>query len=57
MIPVVMFLMCKDIAVKQEGILTWHRDSFGELLQRFILCVLVLVAIVIFENCAIDKGH
>jgi hypothetical protein len=32
LIPLVMVAMCHDIYVKQEGVLTWHRDSFGILL-------------------------
>lgn len=51
-IPVVMALMIRDIAVKQEGVLTWHRDSFGILLQRLIIAVLIMSVFVIYVNCA-----
>ena len=54
-IPIVIVLMVKDLLVKQEGVLTWHRDSFGILLQRLILSVLVMAVLVIYRNCANDS--
>jgi len=50
-IPFVLVTICQDLAIKGEGVLCWHRDSLGELLQRFILCILILACIIIFENC------
>lgn len=54
LIPIIIWLLCKDIAVKGEGVLTWHRDSLGILMQRLFICILILTCIVIFENCAVE---
>jgi hypothetical protein len=51
-IPIVIVLMIRDLLVKQEGVLTWHRDSFGILLQRFVISVLMMAVLVIYRNCA-----
>jgi len=40
--------MISDIKTKQEGILTWHRDSFGVLTQRLFVCLMMLSGFWIF---------
>lgn len=52
LIPLVFVIMCIDISYKREGILAWHRDSFGTLFQRFILSLLIMTCVVIFVNCS-----
>jgi hypothetical protein len=51
LIPMVIVFMIRDIQVKSEGFLAWHRDSIGLLLQRFLFCFLMLLSVIIFENC------
>jgi hypothetical protein len=36
---------------KNEGVLSWHRDSLGLLVQRFFFTILVFLGITIFEGC------
>ena len=43
--------MIRDIVVKKNGLLVWHRNSFGILTQRLLLCILVVSGIGIFGGC------
>lgn len=52
LIPIVAVLMIRDIQVKSEGFLVWHRDSIGLLLQRFCFCSLMVISMAIFTRCA-----
>lgn len=49
--PIVLGFMIKDIKVKAEGFLSWHLDSLGILIQRFLFAILCLVCILMFESC------
>ena len=59
LIPFILAVICKDLAVKSEGVLAWHRDSIGELIQRFILCCLIMICMLIYEGCSHEgmDGH
>ena len=52
LIPVVITLMIRDIQVKSEGFLAWHRDSIGLLVQRFCFSSLMVISMSIFISCA-----
>lgn len=52
LIPIVIVLMIRDIQVKSEGFLAWHRDSIGLLIQRFCFCLLMLISVSIFVKCS-----
>lgn len=54
LIPTIVVFMVRDILVKQKGLLTWHRDSLGILVQRFCFCLLVVIGIALFETCTVD---
>ena len=39
------------VQVKKEGILAWHRDSLGILVQRFLFVLLFFISLVLFNGC------
>ncbi len=43
--------MAVDIKKKSEGLLVWHRDSLLDLLQRWFMCLLLIIAFGVFDHC------
>lgn len=43
--------MVIDIKKKSEGVLVWHRDSLGDLIQRWFMCLLLIIAFGVFDHC------
>ena len=43
--------------VKKEGILAWHRDSLGILVQRFCFVLLFFISVVMFNGCSNDPAE
>jgi hypothetical protein len=51
LVPIMLVIIIRDLIRKQEGVLCWHRDSIGELVSRFVLCVLLFVFALMLEDC------
>ena len=51
LIPFIIVIFVKDILHKKEGIMVWHRDSFGLLVQRFFFTLLIMSSILTFIEC------
>ena len=50
-IPFIIWILVKDILIKKEGLMVWHRNSLGVLLQRFLFALIIMSSILTFMNC------
>jgi hypothetical protein len=50
-IPLVLVCIAKDLLVKHEGFLAWHRNSVGLLLQRMVFTTLTFISFLTFSVC------
>ena len=51
LIPFIIWILVKDILIKKEGLMVWHRNSFGVLLQRFFFTLIIMSSVLTFMNC------
>ena len=56
LIPIVTYFMIQDIMVKREGFLVWHRDSIGLLAQRWVIGLLLMIAISVLDGCSANTN-
>mmetsp|Transcript_41737 Transcript_41737/g.54968 ORF Transcript_41737/g.54968 Transcript_41737/m.54968 type:complete len:146 (-) Transcript_41737:1584-2021(-) len=47
-IPVALYDILK---IKEEGLMVWHRDSLGVLIQRLFFSVIILLSMLTFNGC------
>ena len=50
-IPFIIWILVKDILIKKEGLMVWHRNSLGVLLQRFFFTLIIMSSVLTFTNC------
>ena len=50
-IPFIIWILVKDILIKKEGLMVWHRNSLGVLLQRFFFTLIIMSSVLTFMNC------
>jgi uncharacterized protein YqgC (DUF456 family) len=53
-IPLLLACITKDLLVKHEGFLAWHRNSVGTLVQRLFFSLLALISLCLFTTCQED---
>ena len=44
------------LQVKREGLMVWHRDSIGVLIQRFFFSIIIMSSILTFNGCYQDDA-
>lgn len=54
LIPFIIYWLVKDIIVKKEGLMVWHRNSIGILIQRFFFALVIMLSTLTFKNCVGD---
>ena len=50
-IPLLIAFIFRDIVVKREGLMAWHRDSIGVLVQRFFFSLIIMSSILTLRGC------